>query len=461
MDRSKYFLSILLGILLATGFSSQVVTDSLPEVLKLTHSSNRQLVLTRANLASQTDSINIATSDLGLNISTVLSGTRDWNLKTNSEADILSGSLVGSYTLSDGNRSKNKVTLEEHIFTKGIHQLHELEQKVLLETIKAYLNVLRDQRLVELTDGNVSVLRRQFEEVKDRFSLGEVTRTDVAQAEAALASAKANLTAKQGALAIAGEIFLTQVGFSPENLEPVKLSFKLPKTIEDATKRALKHHPKLLSVKVQEMIGQLGIDIAKGAKKPIISLRSTLTNGYNQSSGNFNSASIKIEGSIPLFNSGRIDNTVNQAESNLKAYIANSQLAKRNILEEISIAWSNLAVAEATISARKQQIEASKIAYDGVVVEEKLGTRTTLNVINAEQDLLSARTQLASAERDHQFAMFSLLAASGDLNLKYLGIKGSKAPKIISKPPKSNVNIIESFLQDLGFAVPEGLVADK
>ena len=461
MNRCKYFLSIALGIVLALSFSSKVVTDSLPEVLKLTHSSNKQLVLTRANLVSQTDSINIATSDLGINVSTAFTGTRDWNFKTNSEADIVSGSLVGSYTLSDGNRSKNKVTLEEHMFTMGIHQLHELEQTVLLETIKAYLNVLRDQRFVELTVGNVSVLRRQFEEIKDRFSLGEVTRTDVAQAEAALASAMANLTAKQGALAISGELFLTQVGISPENLEPVSITFRLPKTIEDATKRALRQHPKLLSVKVQEMIGQLGIDIAKGAKKPTINLRSTLTNGYNQSLGNFNSASIRIEGSIPLFNSGRIDNTVKQAESNLVAYIANSQLAKRSILERISIAWSNLAVAEATINARKQQIEASKIAYDGVVVEAKLGTRTTLNVINAEQDLLNARTQLASAERDHQFAMFSLLAASGDLNLKHLGIKGSKAPKIISNPPQNNLNIIESFLQDLGFAVSEGYVADK
>ena len=461
MDRVQQFFIFPFGLLLAAGVFSPAVTDSLSEILKLTQSTNRQLVLSRANLVSQTDSIDIATSDLGINVSTVFSGTRDWNLKTSSQADVLSGSLIGTYTVVDGNRSKNKITLEEHILTRGIHQLHELEQKVLLETIRAYLDVLRDQKFVELSDGNVSVLKRQFEEVKDRFSLGEVTRTDVAQAESALASAKANLAAKQGALAITSEIFLSQVGISPKNLEPVRVSFKLPKNIEDAIERALKQHPKLLSVKVQEVIAQINIEIAKGANKPSISLRSTLTKSYSQSSGNYNSAAIKIEGSIPLFDSGRIDNRVKQAENNLIANITNTKLAKRSILEEISIAWSNLAVAEATIDARKRQIEASKIAYDGVVVEEKLGTRTTLNVINAEQDLLNARTQLASSERDQLFAMFALLAASGDLNLLYLGIEEPKATKITSKSPRKDLSFIEGFLQNLGFPLFEGHVLGK
>ena len=120
---------------------------------------------------------------------------------------------------------------------------------------------------------------------------------------------------------------------------------------------------------------------------------------------------------------------MSQAESNFKAEKANTELVRRSVLEEVSIAWTNLKVAEATIEARKRQIEASKIAYDGVLVEEKLGTRTTLNVINAEQDLLDARTQLASAERDHLYATFAVLASSGDLNIKHLGISTPKSIK--------------------------------
>ena len=266
-------------------------------------------------------------------------------------------------------------------------------------------------------------------------------------------AARANLTAKQGALTITKEIFLSQVGILPNNLKPVRSSFGLPKDIESAKKRALKQHPRILSAKVQEKVASLSIDIAKGAKKPLFSLKSSVTNGYNRSAGNYNSASIKIEGSIPIFNSGRIDNTVKQAESNLKAEIANTELVKRSVVEEVSIAWSNLKVAQATIEARKRQIEASKIAYDGVVVEEKLGTRTTLNVINAEQNLLDARTQLASAERDHLYAVFAVLAASGDLNVDYMGVPVSGKTKKAPKQKVRELNPIESVLQKIGVPI--------
>ncbi len=455
MNKLDKFLTNLVIFLVTVGVPLPAATDTLNEILKLTYSSNRQLVLTRAHVVSQQDAIRSAISDLGISVSTAINGSRDWNLKSGSQTDGFSASVIGSYTLSDGKRSKNRIALEKYILAKSNHQLDELEQRVLLETTNSYLNVLRDQKFVALSRGNVAVLKRQFEEIKDRFSLGEVTRTDVAQAESALASAKANLTAKQGALGVTTEIFLSQVGIIPDNLEPVVTRFKLPKNIELAKKRALKQHPKILSARTQEKIASLIIDIEKGAKKPLFSLKSSLTNGFNQSSGNYNSASIKIEGSIPIFNAGRINNAVKQAESNLKAERANTQLVKRSVVEEISIAWTNLEVAEATIEARKRQIEASKIAYDGVVVEERLGTRTTLNVINAEQNLLDARTQLASAERDHLYAMFAVLAASGDLNVNYLGISPPKVDKKEKKIQHRELNLFETILEGLGVSSPE------
>ncbi|MDG2355978.1 MAG: TolC family protein [Paracoccaceae bacterium] len=430
MKKFSKYLANLMTHLVIIGLSFPAASDTLDEILQLTYSSNRQLVLTRAHLASQRDAIKLAISDLGISVSTDFNGSRDWNLKLGSQADSFSASLIGRYTLSDGRRSKNKIALEEYTLVKAKHQLEDLEQKVLLETINTYLNILRDQKFVALSKGNVAVLQRQFEEIKDRFNLGEVTRTDVAQAESALASAKANLTAKKGALGVTSEIFLSQVGVVPNNLKPVVTPFKLPKNVELAKRRALRQHPKILSATTLEKMASILIDIQKGAKKPLFSLKSSLTNGFNQSSGNYNSASIKFEGSIPIFNAGRIDNAVSQAESNFKAEKANTELVRRSVLEEVSIAWTTLKVAEATIEARKRQIEASKIAYDGVLVEEKLGTRTTLNVINAEQDLLDARTQLASAERDHLYAMFAVLASSGDLNIKHLGIS---IPKSIKK----------------------------
>ena len=450
---SLYF--SLTSSFLLIAFPLPVLPDSLNEILRLTYTSNRQLVLTRAHLAAQRDAIKIASSESGVMVSTAFTGSRDWNLNAGSINDGFSGSLVGSYTLSDGMRSENKIRLQKHILSKANHQLNDLEQGVLLATINSYLNVLRDQKFVALSDGNVAVLSRQFEEVRDRFSLGEVTRTDVAQAEAALASAKANLTAKEGALATTTELFLTQVGIVPRNLEPVITSFQLPKSIKKAKQRALKKHPRILSAKEQEKIADVAIDIAAGEKKPLINLKSSLTNGYTQSTGNYNSASIKIEGSFPIFNSGRIDHKISQAESNLKAEQTNTNLVRRSVAEEISIAWSNLRVAEATIEARKRQVESSEIAYEGVVVEEKLGTRTTLNVINSEQALLNARTQLASAEKDHLFAKFSVLAASGDLNVNYLGVKVAKATSEGPQKEKRQLGPFESILKQIGLPIIE------
>ena len=133
-----------------------------------------------------------------------------------------------------------------------------------------------------------------------------------------------------------------------------------------------------------------------------------------------------IEGSVPIFNSGKIKNEIEQAEINYKAQKENSLIIKRLVEHDITLAWSNVLVSKSSIEARKRQVEALTLAYDGVVVEEKLGTRTTLDVINAEQSLLDARTQLASAEREHAYAKFALLATTGELNLRKLKIMPPK-----------------------------------
>ncbi len=401
--------------------------DTLDEVLRLTFSTNKQLLLSRTQLQSSKTAIDISKSALGLNFSASINGSRGWNINETSKSDSYSSSLTGSYNISDGNLSKSKVLIDESLYKIAKLQLHELEQKVLLDTINSYLNVLRDQKFVELSNNNVAVLERQFLEIRDRFQLGEVTRTDVSQAESALAAAKANLTAKVGSLKISSELFLSLVGIKPYKLMNIKTNFKLPSSLEIAKQNSLKTHTKIIAAKIEEQIARIRIDIAKSQKSPLISFKSIFSNGYNSSSGNSNSVTFRLEGSIPIFNSGRIDSEINQAKINYKAQKESTLLVKRLVEQEIALAWSNVLVSKASIEARKQQVEASSLAYDGVVVEEKLGTRTTLDVINAEQSLLDARTQLASAEREHTYARFSLLAATGELNLKKLNMS---VPKI-------------------------------
>ena len=407
--------------------SPSLNADTLDEVLRLTFSTNKQLLLSRTQLQSSKTAIDISKSALGLNFSASINGSRGWNINETSKSDSYSSSLTGSYNISDGNLSKSKVLIDEALYKIAKLQLRELEQKVLLDTINSYLNVLRDQKFVELSNNNVAVLERQFLEIRDRFQLGEVTRTDVSQAESALAAAKANLTAKVGSLKISSELFLSLVGIKPYKLMNIKKNFKLPSSLEIAKQNSLKTHTKIKAAKIEEQIARIRIDIAKSQKSPLISFKSIFSNGYNSSSGNSNSVTFRLEGSIPIFNSGRIDNEINQAKINYKAQKESTLLVKRLVEQEIALAWSNVLVSKASIEARKRQVEASSLAYDGVVVEEKLGTRTTLDVINAEQSLLDARTQLASAERELTYARFALLAATGELNLKKLNIA---VPKI-------------------------------
>ena len=415
---------IMLWFLLA--LSPNLNADTLGEVLRLTFSSNKQLLLSRTQLQSSKTAIDISKSALGLNFSASINGSTGWNINESTKSDSYSSSLTGSYNISDGNLSKSKVLIDEALYKIAKLQVRELEQKVLLDTINSYLNVLRDQKFVELSNNNVVVLERQFLEIKDRFQLGEVTRTDVAQAESALAAAKANLTAKIGSLKISSELFLSLVGIKPYKLMNIKINFKLPTTIEIAKKNSLKTHTKIMAAKIEEQIARIRIDIAKSQKSPLINFKSIFSNGYSSSSGNNNSVTFRLEGSIPIFNSGKIDSEIKQAKINYKAQKESTLLIKRLVEQDIALAWSNVLVSEASIEARKRQVESSSLAYDGVVVEEKLGTRTTLDVINAEQSLLDARTQLASAERELTYARFALLAATGELNLKKLNIADPK-----------------------------------
>ena len=415
-------LFFILIITLLYFLSSNLKADTLDEILNLTFSTNKQLILSRTKLQSSKKSIDIAKSALGINISASFSGSKSWDINQSSNSDNYSSSLIGSYNLLDGNFAKNRILIEEARFKIAKFQLYELEQKVLLDTINSYLNVLRDQKFIELSKNNVAVLTRQFLEITDRFKLGEVTTTDVSQAESALASAKANLTAQKGSLKFSEETFLSLVGIEPGNLENINPVFKLPENIENTTKTALRSHPKILVTKIEEEIEKINVEIAKSKKLPTLNLNSIFSNGYSSISGNSNSFALRLEGSIPIFSSGKIENEISQAEINYSAQKESSLIVKRSVEQEIALAWSNVFVSKASIDARKRQVQASKLAYDGVAVEEKLGTRTTLDVINAEQNLLDARTQLASSEREHIYAMFSLLAATGELNLKRIKI---------------------------------------
>ena len=423
------FLIFGLLINLFTGLFVSVAgqnSHSIRDALELSFKNDKQLIIARQGVNIQKEIITEARSGANPSFSGLLSTKRDWAFDMESSSDNVSGSVLGSYTIYDSLLTQNKIKLE--LLTLKVLQsdLKQLEQTILFSTINAFLNVQRDKKFVELSEGNVTVLGKKFQEVIDRFDLGEVTRTDVAQAESALASAKANLTARIGSLNVSRELYYSRTGVYPTKILNLKKIPTLPKTQASAISKAVLKSPKIISGFRKLEKARLMLALAKSNKGPKVQLRSTLSSGYAEGSGDFNSARLAIEATFPIFN-GALDSKVRQAASSLTLESVRLDRLKRAVAETVAVSWSDLSVARSTIEARRRQVDASEIAYNGIVVEEKLGARTTFDVINAEQDLLEARNQLATAERDEIAAVYSVLAAMGKLDSTTLNLRISES----------------------------------
>ncbi len=308
-------------------------------------------------------------------------------------------------------------------------QLRAVEQDVLLAAVIAYVDVRRDTEFVTLARNNVRVINEQLRAAQDRFSVGEVTRTDVSQAEARLASARSSLAATTGALARSREAYFAAVGLTADNLSPPPPLPDLPDTLEEATALAEANHPLIEAARHAVRSAEKDVKVAIGAKLPTISLDSRV--GYSNDiftsgGGETASASIGISGSVPLYTGGENTSRVRQAQALVSQRTAQVHDTARLVRQSVAVAWANLKVARALIEASRQEIRAAQLAYEGVSEEAKLGSRTTLDVLDAEQELLNARTDLVSAQRDEYVAGYNLLSSVGSLSVKHLGLNAPR-----------------------------------
>ena len=430
---------------MALGLLVSANATTLREALELTFKNDKQLAVRIESMRSQLEVIAQAKALGGISFSGLFSTKKDWNFRNNTAADDITGSLVGSYSLYDNNLNKNKISLEE----ANLKILHadqkSFEQDILLGATSAFLDIIQDEKFVDLGKGNVAVLEKKFQEVNDRFELGEVTRTDVAQAESALASAKANLSSRRGILNLSRERYYTRVGAYPSKLKNITNVPKLPSNKMEAIKTAILKHPKILLGREKVERAKILLALAESSKGAKVKLKSTLSAGYNNDINDYSTARIAIEGTFPIFDGGKLNSAVRESENNLLAETIKLDAFRRSVTESVTIAWSNLKVARSIIEARIRQVNASEIAFNGVIVEEKLGTQTTFDVINAEQNLLEARTQLAVAERDEVAAMFEVLASVGRLNPMVLRLK--LKPADIGEAPFEKLAVPLSPLQ--------------
>ena len=294
-----------------------------------------------------------------------------------------------------------------------------VETTVFQAVAQAYLDVVRDQTLVEVNRNNEQVLRKQLEATRDRFRVGEVTRTDVAQAESSLAQATATRIASEGQLEVSRANYARAVGHPPGRLVQPRERPVLPATREEALALAANNNPNVISANFTELAARNNIDVVRGQLLPQVSVIGDLNRSYApslaQRSNRQDTASVVGRLTIPLYEGGAIWSQTRQAEQTVGQRRSQVDDARRLAVQSATQAWETLQSARAAIASFGQAVRAAQIALEGVQQEALVGSRTVLDVLISEQQLFTTQSQLVGAQHDAAVAEFNLAAATGRL----------------------------------------------
>jgi len=348
---------------------------------------------------------------------------------------------VGRLTLSQpiwtGGRVGAAVSAAEADVLAGRENLRRVESQVLASVISAYVDVRRDQEALRIRQENVQVLQRQLEESKARFEVGEITRTDVAQSEARLAASQAQLQSAMAQLAISRSSYAAVVGQNPGELAPEpSLAQLLPDDVDKAFDVAEQNNPQIRAAEYATQASRARVSGAKAEHMPSVSIGGTLGWSGLAEPLHVSDYSRDITGratvTVPLFSGGLVNSRVRAQVERNNADRINVETARRSVLQAVTQSWNQLIAARSNIGSTEQQVRAARIAAEGTRQEQQVGLRTTIDVLNAEQELRSAELSQVSARRDEYVAAASLLFSMGRLEASNL------APTVAKYDPKTN-----------------------
>ncbi len=323
---------------------------------------------------------------------------------------------AGGATTAATSRAENLVRAERA-------NLVALEQRVLLDAIDAYTAVWRDRAVLDLALNNEQRLRRQLQATRDRFQVGEVARTDVAQAEARLSRARADVEAAKANLAASTAFYERVVGKEPGRLaKPTRLT-ALPRTLAEARTIAAQN-PQIIATTFSLAAAQDDVDVSFAALLPSVDLlaRADRVEEPQATLSWQRSASIGLSVTVPLYQGGAEYARVRAARQTVEARRNDLDAAHRTVQQSVASAWDRLLAATAAIAALRAEVRANDIALQGVQEENLVGARTVLDVLDAEQELFNSRVNLVRAEREEILASFQLKAAIGELTTEGLGL---------------------------------------
>ena len=337
-----------------------------------------------------------------------------------------SAGITVTQTLFDGLRTTNNIRAAESNVFGSREQLRTAEQSVLQSGAQSYMDVLRDTAILDLRNSNIKVLEEQLRQTQDRFKVGEVTRTDVAQAEASLAGARADYFAAQSQLQNSIASFRQVIGEDPTRLEPARpLDRGIPPSLENAIAVSQVEHPSIQAALHQVDVASLQVKIAEGALYPTLSLNGSADKEYDVSGTGGSQvfvASITAQLSVPIYEGGASYATIRQAKEQLGTAEFQADVSRDNVRAAVISSWGLLVSSKAAVQADEAQVRAAEIALNGTREEARVGQRTTLDVLNAQQTLLNARVQLVGAQRDRVVATYAILASCGRLSASGLGL---------------------------------------
>ena len=327
--------------------------------------------------------------------------------------------VTASQTIFNGQQTANRTRAAESQVSGAREALRVLEQSVLLAGATIYMDFLRDSAIVEVQRSNTRVLEQTLKQTRDRFNVGEVTRTDVAQSEAQLAAGKTQQLTAESNLTTTRANFRRIIGNEPENLAPGSpVDRFLPGTLPSAVDLGLIENPNVTAAMFGIDVNYLQVKINEGALLPVVTVQGSVQQSYEQTQTIFRSFGASIIGqvSIPVYQGGAEYALIRQSKETLAQQRLNLETTRDQTRASVVQAWGQLLAGKAQVASAQSQVTASEIALNGVREEAKAGQRTTLDVLNAQQALVNARVALVTAQHDRVVASYAVLNAVGRLS---------------------------------------------
>jgi outer membrane protein len=423
-----------LGTALLVANPSPASSESMAAALAAAYSDNPDLNSARAQLRAIDEDVPIALSGYRPTVSATIDlGTQTTRQQYPGTAmsDWSKGVVPRAYTISVeqpifvGFRTQNGVKMAQSSVKAAREQLKVVEAEVLLDAVTAFMDVIRTQVVVNLTTQNIAFLREQLRAAEDRLRVGEGTSTDVAQTNAQLQEGMWDYAQAVADLNSAIATYIQVIGHRPDTLGGYNgIERSLPKSLDEGLDEALANHPSIVAALYNIDIAAYNVRIAEGATLPTLSLSGSLSRKEDQGTHDTTSDTAAITGrlSVPIYQGGEAAASVRQYKETLGQRRIDLDATRAEVRQAFVSAWGQLDAAKAQVTSATAQVEAQQLVLSGMIEERRVGQRTTLDVLDAQQDLLEARVALVDAQYQQVVDAYTLLSVYGKLDAKMLGL---------------------------------------